>query len=332
MKKILTLIAAVAVSAPVWADTVVINGAGSTFGYPIYTKWADEFHQAHSDVQINYQGIGSGGGIRQISEKTIDFGATDGPMTDEQLGKAPAKIVHVPTVLGAVVPITNVEGAKSLKFTGPVLADIYLGKVTKWNDPEIAKINPGVTLPDAPITVVHRADGSGTTYCFVDYLSKVSPEWKSKVGVGTAVNWPVGLGGKGSDGVSGLVKQNPNSIGYVELIYALQNNIDYASVKNRAGHYLKGDLASVTAAAAAAKMPKDYRVSITNAPGAKAYPISTYTWLLVYADNATAQGKALKQFLLWMLDGGQKDAASLGYAPLPANVRAMVMKTVERLH
>ncbi len=331
-KLIVAAIALAAAAGPAAADPIVINGAGSTFAYPIYTKWADEYHKSHADVQINYQGIGSGGGIRQVSEKTVDFGATDGPMTDEQLSKAQGKIVHIPTVLGAVVPIINVEGVKTLKFTGPLLADIYLGKVAKWNDPEIAKINPGVKLPDAPITIVHRADGSGTTYCWVDYLSKVSPEWKAKVGVGTAVNWPSGLGGKGSDGVSGLVKQNPNSIGYVELIYALQNNIDYASVKNKAGKFVKGDLASVTAAAAGAKMPKDYRVSIVNAPGAKAYPISTYTWILAYESNATPQGKALKSFLEWAIDGGQKLAPALQYAPLPANVRMMVKKTVAELH
>ncbi len=330
MKRI-AILSTLLFAAPAFAGAIVLNGAGSTFGYPIYTKWADQYHAAHPDVQINYQGIGSGGGIRQITEKTIDFGATDGPMTDAQLAKGPGKLVHIPTVLGATVPILNVPGVKSLRFTGPLLADIYLGKVAKWNDPEIAKVNPGVKLPDAPITVIHRADGSGTTYSFVDYLSKVSPQWKTKVGVGTSVDWPVGLGGKGSDGVTGLVKQNANSIGYVELIYALQNKIDYAAVKNKAGRYVKGGLASVTAAAAAARMPKDYRVSITDAPGARAYPISTYTWLLVYADNPTPQGKALKQFLLWMLGAGQKDAAALGYAPLPANVRAMVKKTVEQL-
>lgn len=323
---------AAAAAAPACADPIVINGAGSTFAYPIYTKWADEYHKLHGDVQINYQGIGSGGGIRQVSEKTVDFGATDGPMTDKELAKAQGKLLHIPTVLGGVVPIINVEGVKELKFTGPLLADIYLGKVSKWNDPEIAKVNPGVKLPDAPITTVHRADGSGTTYCWVDYLSKVSPEWKKKVGVGTAVNWPNGLGGKGSDGVTGLVKQNPDSIGYVELIYALQNKIDYAAVKNRAGKFLKADLKSVTAAAASARMPKDYRVSITNAPGARAYPISTYTWLLVYQHNPTPQGKALKAFLKWAFTSGEKLAPALAYSPLPANVRAMVVKTVASLN
>ncbi|MDE2237607.1 MAG: phosphate ABC transporter substrate-binding protein PstS, partial [Elusimicrobia bacterium] len=303
----------------------------STFGCPLYTKWADEYHKQHPNVQINYQGIGSGGGIRQISEKTVDFGATDGPMNDQQLAKAQGKLVHIPTVLGGVVAIVNVRGVKSIRFTGPLLAGIYLGKITMWNDPAIAKANPGVALPDEPITVVHRADGSGTTYCWADYLCKVSPEWKKQVGVATSLDWPVGLGGKGSDGVSGLVKQNEGSIGYVELIYALQNKIDFAAVKNSAGRYVKASLSSVTAAAAAAKMPKDYRVSITNAPGRGAYPISTYTWLLVYQKNQTPQGRALKVFLKWMLRAGQKIAPSLAYAPLPARVRAMVARTVAGL-
>ena len=267
------------------AQTAQINGAGATFPYPIYSKWFSEYNKLHPTVQINYQSIGSGGGIRQVTNQTVFFGATDGPMTNEQLLAAPGKILHFPTVLGADVPVYNIPGVKAeLKFSGAVLADIFLGKITKWNDRAIAALNAGVKLPDTDITVVHRSDGSGTTYIFVDYLAKVSPEWKSKVGVATSVNWPVGVGGKGNEGVAGLVTQTPGAIGYVELIYALQNKISYGAVQNMAGEFMRASVESVTAAAAeaAAKMPADFRVSITNAPGKGVYPISSFTWLLLY--------------------------------------------------
>ena len=312
---------------------VSLTGAGATFPYPIYSKWFDEYRKVKPDVKINYQSIGSGGGIRQFTTKTVDFGATDGPMTDKQLFQVDGKTIHIPTVLGAVVPTFNVPGVTELKLTGPVLADIFLGKIKKWNDPALAQLNPGASLPDAPITVVHRADGSGTTYCWVDYLSAVSPEWAQKVGKGTSVNWPVGLGGKGNEGVAGTVKQIKNSIGYVELIYAKQNNIPYAAVQNKAGKFVKADTDTVSAAAAgaAANMPKDYRVSIVNAPGENSYPISTFTWLLVYQNNPSNKGAVLKDFLAWMLEDGQKIAPELGYAPLPDQVKSMVKNTISTL-
>ena len=333
IRKAAALLAALSLSIPAAAEVLTINGAGATFPAPIYSKWFDEYHNAHPDVQINYQAIGSGGGIRQVTEGTVDFGATDGPMTDEQLSKVKGKVLHIPTVLGGVVPVFNVEGVADLKFTGALLADIFLGKVAKWNDPAVAKANPGVKLPDAAITVVHRADGSGTSYCWTDYLSKVSKDWEAKVGKNTAVSWPVGLGGKGNDGVSGLVKQTPNSIGYVELIYALQNKMTYASVQNKAGKFVKADLASVSAAAAGAAkaMPADYRVSITDAPGEKTYPISTFTWLLIMRENPAAKGKVLKDFLGWELEKGQALTKDLGYAPLPENVKGMVKKTIKTI-
>jgi phosphate transport system substrate-binding protein len=311
-------------TSPASASVGQINGAGATFPYPIYSKWFDEYRKLHPDVSINYQSIGSGGGIRQITNETVAFGATDGPMTDEQLKAAPGPILHFPTVLGADVPIYNIPGvAAELKFSGAVLADIFLGKVTKWDDPAIAKLNPGVKLPESNITVAHRSDGSGTTYIWVDYLSKVSPEWKTKVGVSTSVNWPTGVGGKGNEGVAGLVKQTPGSIGYVELIYALQNKIDFGSVQNAEGEFVKASEQSVTAAAsgAAANMPADFRVSITNAPGKTSYPISSFTWLLLYENpKDRAQAKVMVEFLKWALVDGQKFAPDLGYAPLPAEV------------
>ena len=280
-----------------------INAAGATFPYPIYSKWFDEYHKLHPNAQINYQSIGSGGGIRQLTDKTVDFGASDGPMTDDQLKQAGFTILHFPTVLGADVPSYNIPGVTAeLKFTPEALAGIYLGKITKWNDPAIAGPNPGVKLPAEDIVVVHRSDGSGTTYIWTDYLSKVSPEWKSKVGTNTSVNWPVGLGGKGNEGVAGLVKQTPDSIGYIELIYAVQNNIPYGWVKNPAGDFIKPSLAGVSAAAAGAakSMPDDFRVSITNAPGKTAYPISSFTWLLIPAQIQDAAKKAaIKDFLAW---------------------------------
>jgi phosphate transport system substrate-binding protein len=306
------------------AQTMQINGAGATFPYPIYSKWFSEYNKLHSNIAINYQSIGSGGGIQQITKETVFFGATDGPMNDDQLKAAPGQILHFPTVLGGDVPVYNLPGVTAdLKFTGELLADIFLGKITKWNDPAIAKLNGGAKLPATDITVVHRSDGSGTTYIWVDYLSKVSPEWKSKVGVATSVNWPTGVGGKGNEGVAGLVTQTPGSIGYVELIYALQNKIAYGSVQNAAGEFMKATTASVTAAAAgaAANMPADFRVSITNAPGRGVYPISSFTWLLFYENpKDKAQAKVMIDFVKWALADGQKYCADLGYAPLPANV------------
>jgi phosphate transport system substrate-binding protein len=305
-----------------------INGAGATFPNPIYSKWFSEY-QKLKQVAINYQSIGSGGGIRQLTNQTVFFGASDGPMTNEQLQQAPGKILHLPTVLGAVVPVYNIPNFKGeLKFSGPVLADIYLGKITKWNDPAIAKLNSGSSLPSADITVVRRSDGSGTTYIWVDYLSKVSPEFLKKVGVATSVNWPVGLGGKGNEGVAGLVQQTPGSIGYVELIYAIQNKISYGTVQNADGEFVRASLESVTAAAGAAvkNMPKDFRVSITNAPGKGVYPISSFTWILLYENpKDKAQSKVMVDFMKWALTDGQKFAGELGYAPLPAEVVKLEM-------
>jgi phosphate transport system substrate-binding protein len=301
-----------------------INGAGATFPYPIYSKWFSEYAKSHPDVRINYQSIGSGGGIRQLTAETVFFGATDGPMTDEQLTSAPGPIVHLPTVLGAVVPVYNIPGfTGDLKFSGPLIADIYLGKVKKWNDAAIAKENPGVKLPATDIAVAHRSDGSGTTYIFVDYLSKTSTEFKQKVGVATSVNWPVGVGGKGNEGVAGLVKQTPGAIGYVELIYALQNGIPYGAVKNKTGAYIKATLESVTAAAAAsaASMPADFRVSITDADGKDAYSIASYTWILLYlSPSDKAKARKMVDFMRWAITDGEAFAKDFGYAPLPDSV------------
>jgi phosphate transport system substrate-binding protein len=306
-----------------------INGAGATFPAPIYSKWFSEYGKLKPGVAINYQPIGSGGGIRQLTNQTVFFGATDGPMTDDQMRSAPGKILHLPTVLGAVVPVYELPSVQGdLKFTGPLIADIFLGKVKKWNDPAIAKVNPGVTLPDTDITVVHRSDGSGTTYIFADYLSKVSPEWKKTVGTSTSVKWPVGLGGKGNEGVTGTVKQTPGSIGYVELVYALQNKVAYGAVQNAAGEFVKASIPSVTAAAAAAvqAMPADFRVSITNAPGPGVYPIASFTWLLLYQDSKDAvQSRTMVDFMKWALTDGQAFATQLGYAPLPPDVVKLEM-------
>ncbi|MEO5823410.1 MAG: phosphate ABC transporter substrate-binding protein PstS [Vicinamibacteraceae bacterium] len=324
-----TGIAAAAVSVTLAAQGAQINGAGATFPFPIYSKWFSEYGKVKPGVQINYQSIGSGGGIRQLTNQTVFFGATDGPMTVDQMQTAPGKILHLPTVLGAVVPIYSIPGVTAdLKFTGPLIADIFLGKVVKWNDAAIAKVNPGVSLPDMDITVVHRSDGSGTSYIFVDYLSKVSPEWQKSVGVATSVKWPVGLGGKGNEGVAGLVKQTPGSIGYVELIYALQNKIAHGAVQNAAGEFVKASIPAVTAAASAAvkSMPKDFRVSITNAPGAGVYPVASFTWLLLYENpKDKAQSKVMVDFMKWALTDGQKFATELGYAPLPAEVIKLEM-------
>ena len=316
------------VSVPVRAQN--INAAGATFPYPIYSKWFDEYHKLHPNVQINYQSIGSGGGIAQLTAKTVDFGASDGPMTDDQLKQAGFKILHFPTVLGADVPSYNVPGvATDLKFTPEALAGIFLGKITKWNDPAIAGVNPGVKLPGDDIVVVHRSDGSGTTYIWTDYLSKISPEWQMKVGKGTSVNWPVGLGGKGNEGVSGLIKQTPDSIGYIELIYAVQNNLPYGLVKNSSGAFIKASLEGVSAAAAgaAANMPDDFRVSITNAPGKAVFPISSFTWLLIPAQiEDAAKRDAIKGFLTWMMADGQQYCEGLAYAKLPKEVVAKEKK------
>jgi len=311
----------------------MLNGAGATFPYPIYSKWFDEFHKLHPDVQINYQAIGSGGGIRQLEAGTVDFGASDQPMNDEQLKKQKTAVLHFPTVAGAVVPTYNVTGvARDLNFTPEALAGIFLGQVKNWNAPEIAKANPGVKLPSAEIVVVHRSDGSGTTFIWTDFLSKTSPEWKSAVGSGTSVNWPAGLGAKGNEGVAGLVKQTPNSLGYVELIYAIQNDMAYGRVRNAAGKFIKADLSSVTAAAAAAKVPDDFRVSITNAEGKDAYPIASFTWLLIPDKIDDAKKKeAIVEMLKWALGPGQKMTAALHYAALPSNVVSKELKAISKI-
>lgn len=317
----------------------LINAAGATFPYPMYSKWFDQYHKMHGDTQINYNSIGSGGGIRQMIEGTVDFGATDGPMTDEQIkqfkDKRNASVLHFPTVLGADVPCYNIPGvSEELNFTPEALAGIFLGKITKWNDPELTKANPKSKLPAGDIVVVHRAEASGTTFIWVDYLSKVSPEWKSKVGTGTSVNWPVGLGGKGNEGVSGQIKQTPNAIGYIELIYAVQNKLTYGRVKNSSGSFVKADLAGVTAAAAGSskEMPADFRVSITNAPGKAAYPISSFTWLLIpdKIDDATKK-KTLTDFLHWMLTDGQNMVEALDYARLPKPVVAKELEAISKI-
>jgi phosphate transport system substrate-binding protein len=332
MRKALTLALLLFGLAATAGAQTLLNAAGATFPYPIYSKWFDVYHTAHSNIQINYQSIGSGGGIRQLLAGTVDFGASDAPMTDEQLGQAKVKILHFPTVLGAVVPTYNVAGVSGdLNFTQKALAGIYLGSITKWNDPEIVGANKGVNLPNSDIVVVHRSDGSGTSFIFTDFLSKASSDWKSKVGANASVNWPVGLGGKGNEGVTGLVKQTPGSIGYIELIYAVQNNIPYGKVQNAAGKFVKADLAGVTAAAAGAAkdMPEDFRVSITNAPGATAYPISSFTWLLIPSKIPDATKRdAIKGFLKWMLEDGQNYNEGLSYARLPKPVIAKEEKAI----
>jgi phosphate transport system substrate-binding protein len=317
------------------AQTVQINGAGATFPYPIYSKWFSEYNKIHPNVQINYGSIGSGGGIRQLSAGTVFFGATDGPMTNDQIFAAGFPILHLPTVLGGVVPVYEIPGVSAeLRFTGPVLAQIIMGKITKWNDPAIRSANPGVNLPNLDITVVHRSDGSGTSYIFCDYLSKVSTDFRKTVGVGTSVSWPVGLGGKGNEGVAGLVKQTPGAIGYVELIYALQNKIPYGTVQNAAGEFVRASVDTVTNAAAAAKasMPKDFRVSITNAPGHDVYPISSFTWLLLNTRAKDHQrSQIMVDFVKWALTEGQKFAPELGYAPLPKEVVALELEAIKQV-
>jgi len=332
----LTWIAAILVATI--AGTAVgqnLTGAGATFPYPIYSKWFSEYSASHPGVQINYQSVGSGAGIRQVSSKTVDFGASDGPMTDQQLADSKIKLFHIPTVLGADVPVYNLPGVGTdLKFSGDVIADIYLGKITNWNDPRIKKDNPSVNFPDHIILPVYRSDGSGTTYIFTDYLSKVSSEFQSKVGKGTSVRWPGGIGQKGNEGVAGMVRNSPYTFGYVELIYAVSNNMSYGEVKNAAGKYVKASVASVTEAAASVKsMPDDFRVSITNAPGAGAYPISSFTWLLVpIKSDDPAKGKVIVDFLRWMLDHGESEASSMSYAPLPKNVEEKVRGAINYIH
>ncbi len=333
MRKSVLLLVCVFLAMPVVGQTT-LNGAGATFPYPIYSKWFSEYHKLHPEVQINYQSIGSGGGIRQVTAGTVDFGASDMPMTDKQLQEYKGKILNLPTVLGADVPAYNIPGVTAeLKFTPDALAGIFLGKITKWNDKAIVSVNPGVNLPDKDIIVVHRSDGSGTTFIFTDYLSKISPEWKSQVGADTSVKWPLGMGGKGNEGVAGLIRQLPGSIGYVELIYAIQNNITYGSVRNSAGAFIKASLESVTAAAASApKMPADFRVSITNSPGKDAYPISSFTWLLIPVQSKNAaNGKILSDFLNWMVSDGQKMTTALAYAPLPENVAAKEKEAIKQV-
>ena len=334
MRKLYPVFALLLLVLPLAAQTK-LNAAGATFPYPIYSKWFNQYHQEHPDIEINYQSIGSGGGIRQVTAGTVDFGASDGPMSDEQLASAKVKIIHLPTVLGAVVPAYNIPGFKGeLKFTPEVIAGIYLGKITSWNDPAIAKINPGVSLPNQGIIVVHRSDGSGTTYIFSDYLSKVSNEWRDSVGKGTSVKWPTGLGAKGNEGVAGMVRQMEGAFGYVELIYALQNNISFGPVKNTAGSFVKASLESTTAAASSVKtMPADFRVSITNPPGKDAYPIASFTWLLVPADwKDKNKEKIIVDFLNWMLDQGQNMTADLNYAPLPDAVKQKEREAIKTIH
>jgi phosphate transport system substrate-binding protein len=320
----------------VTASAQSLNGAGATFPNPIYQKWFTEYSAAHSGVQINYQSLGSGAGIRQVIAGTVDFGASDGPMTDEQLSQCKGKILHIPTVLGAVVPAYNITGVRQeLKFTPELLAGIFLGKITNWNDPAIGKVNPGVKFPKQDIVVVHRSDGSGTTYVFTDYLSKVSAVWNSSVGKNTSVKWPVGLGGKGNEGVAGTIRQIEGSIGYVELIYAVQNNISYGVVRNKRGNFVKASLASTTAAAASAavNMPADYRVSITDAEGKDAYPIASFTWLLIPEQSRDSnKGKVLRDFLSWMLKDGQSQVTALTYAPLPKEVVKKLQATISTVH
>jgi phosphate transport system substrate-binding protein len=328
MKKIMGGLAMAALLGALPLAAQSITGAGATFPAPIYQKWFADYQQVASGVQINYQAIGSGGGIKNITDGSVDFGASDGPMNDEQLKAYEEKwhypIYEFPTVLGSAVLTYNVPGVTTdIKLTPAAIAGIFLGKITKWNDPELEKNNPGVKFPDMPVVVAHRADNSGTTYCFTDYLSKVSPEWKSKVGKNTAVNWPVGLGGKGNPGVTGIVKQQTGGIGYVELIYAVENKLPYALVKNSSGAFVKPDLASTTAAAAGVVMPPDFRVSITNSANKAAYPIATFTWLLVPSHfSDSAKGKAIVGFLHWAITKGQNEVESLDYAKLPEKVVA----------
>jgi len=327
-RKILPIVLLTGVSATASAQ-MMINGAGATFPYPIYSKWFDEYAKVDPSVRFNYQSIGSGGGQKQILAQTVDFGASDGPMSDDNLAKAPGKLLHIPTVAGADVVAYNLPGNPALKLDADAIAGIFLGQIKKWNDPKITALNPGVTLPDQEIVVVHRSDGSGTTYIWTDYLSKISPEWKTKIGTNTSVNWPTGIGGKGNEGVAGQIKQTPGALGYVELIYAVQNKMPYAEVKNSAGNFVKPSLESITAALAAADIPDDFRFSMTNAPGKDAYPIAGATWLLVYQQQKdAAKGKKLVEFLKWSVTDGEKMAKDLQYAPLPESVQQRVLTRI----
>lgn len=331
IRSLRVILCILALTVSVLAQTT-LNGAGATFPYPIYSKWFSEYHNQHSDVQVNYQSIGSGGGIRQVQAGTVDFGATDGPMSDEQIAASKVKVLHVPTVLGAVVPAYNIPGVtQEVKFTPELLAGIFMGKVANWNDAALAKVNPEIKFPNQNITVVHRSDGSGTSYIFTDYLSKISSDWQSSTGKGTSVKWPVGVGGKGNEGVAGMIRNLPGSIGYIELIYALQNKINYGSVKNKSGQFIKASLDSTTAAAAGVKMPADFRVSITDPPGKTAYPIASFTWLLIPTNPTDkAKGKMVKDMVLWALDNGESMAPALSYAPLPKEVVDKVKTTVNQ--
>ncbi|MGA3031792.1 MAG: phosphate ABC transporter substrate-binding protein PstS [Terracidiphilus sp.] len=331
MKKTLAVIASIMLVLGV-AQAQKVTAAGATFPYPIYSKWFSEYSSAHPGVEINYQSIGSGGGIQQVTNGVVDFGASDMPMKDEQLAAAKVKVIHIPTVLGANVPAFNVPGVNDLRFSPEVLAGIFLGQITNWNDARIAKDNPGVKLPDQKVTVVHRSDGSGTTFIWTDYLSKVSADWKNGPGAGTSVNWPTGIGGKGNEGVAGLIRQVPGTIGYIELIYALQNHINFGSVRNSAGSWIKASIQGVTAAGATAKIPPDYRVSITNAPGADSYPISSFTYLLIPTHPTDgSKEKVIKDMLSWILKAGEGEASTLSYAPLPQSLADRVLQTVYQL-
>lgn len=332
MKKLLLAGLAGLIAITAASAQMLINGAGATFPQPIYTKWFDEYAKVDPSVRFNYQGIGSGGGQKQILSETVDFGASDGPMSDESLAKAPRKLLHIPTVAGAVVVSYNLPGNPKLKFDGATLANIFLGRIRKWSDPAIIRQNPGVSLPDQDILVVHRSDGSGTTYIFTDYLCSVSPEWAAGAGKNTSVKWPVGLGGKGNAGVAGQIKQSPGAIGYVELAYATQNKIPYADMKNVSGAYITPSLESVTEALATAAIPDDFRFSMVNPPGAKAYPIAGATWLLVYQElKDPVKGAKLVGFLKWAYREGEKMAAGLDYAPLPENVQQRVLQRVAEI-
>lgn len=330
-------ISMIAIAAAMSISTVfagnLINGAGSTFVYPAMTKWFDVYSKDHPDVQFNYQAIGSGGGIKQISAKTVDFGATDGPMTQEQMGEAPGRIYHIPVVMGAVAVAYNLPGVSSLlKLTPDIIADMFLGKITHWDDSRITSINPGVTLPNDSVVIAHRSDGSGTSFIFTDYLSSVSPEWKSKVGKGTAVNWPVGLGGKGNEGVAGILKQTPGAIGYVELAYAVKNNLSYAQIKNASGAFIEPSIESTSEAASGVVMPEDFRVSIVNSSNPKAYPIAGFTWVLIYKEMGGEKGQQILDFIKWAVHEGQKYTADLYYAPLPNDLVAKIDAKLAKVH
>lgn len=334
MKRVLALVVAMVMTASMaFADDVMINGAGSTFIYPAITKWFDEYSKTNSGIIFNYQAIGSGGGIKQITAKTVDFGATDGPMTMDQMTQAPGRIYHIPMVMGAVAVAYNLPGVDTgLKLTQQVLADIYLGKITQWNDSKIAEQNPGVNLPSTSIVVVHRSDGSGTSYIFTDYLSSVSDEWKGKVGKGTSVNWPLGLGGKGNEGVAGLLKQSPGSIGYVELAYAKENNLPYAFLQNKSGSFIEPTIESTSQAAIGVAVPDDFRFSIVNSANPQAYPIAGMTWILIYKQmDDHAKGQAIVNFIKWAITDGQKLTADLDYAPLPDNLVQMIQQKLEKV-